>query len=87
MAKINIFERVATVVNDFAPAGATEEFRKNVQAALRAALEGMELVTREELEVQEAVLARTREKLQALERDVAELRAALQKRQHQDKKQ
>jgi hypothetical protein len=37
----------------------------------------MDLVTREELEVQQAVLARTRQKLEALERQVAELEARL----------
>ena len=87
MDKANIFEQLGAVVNDLLPANATQEFRKNMQAALRGVLERMELVTREELAVQEAVLARTREKLQTLEREVAELRAQLKQRQGQDKKQ
>ena len=50
---------------------------KNLRAALQQALARMNLVTREELEVQEAVLARTREKLETLEKQVAELEEKL----------
>ncbi len=53
----------------------------DVERALRTALERslakMNLVTREELDVQTAVLARTREKLEALEKTVAALEAKL----------
>jgi hypothetical protein len=42
-----------------------------------SALSRMDLVTREELDVQQAVLARTRQKLEALEQKVAELEARL----------
>ena len=45
---------------------------KNLHAALRAALGKMNLVTREEFDIQQAVLARTRAKLDALEEKVAE---------------
>ena len=41
--------------------------------AMESALSRMDLVTREEFDVQTAVLARTREKLETLERRVAEL--------------
>jgi hypothetical protein len=44
-----------------------------MRAALQSALERLDLVTREELEVQQAVLARTREKLQELEKKIAAL--------------
>jgi BMFP domain-containing protein YqiC len=40
---------------------------------LRGSLAKLDLVTREEFEVQEAVLARTREKLEALEARLREL--------------
>jgi BMFP domain-containing protein YqiC len=49
--------------------------QKNVSAALQAALQRMNLVTREEFDVQAAVLARTREKLERLEAEVAALEA------------
>ena len=51
--------------------------RNNAGAALSAALAKARLVTREEFDVQSAVLARTRQKLDALERTVAELEEAL----------
>jgi BMFP domain-containing protein YqiC len=50
-----------------------EDVKKNVRAALEAALARMDLITREEFEVQSAVLARTREKIDALEKTVARL--------------
>ena len=49
------------------------EMEKNAHAALQAALAKLDLVTREEFEVQQAVLARTRAKLEELEKQVADL--------------
>lgn len=49
------------------------EMEKNFHAALQATFAKLELVTREEFEVQQAVLARTRAKLEELEKQVAEL--------------
>lgn len=51
------------------------DMEKNVHAALQATFAKLELVTREEFEVQQGVLARTRAKLEALEKQVAELEA------------
>jgi ubiquinone biosynthesis accessory factor UbiK len=50
-----------------------KDVERNVRAALSAALERLDLVTREELEVQEVVLARTRARLKELEEKVAAL--------------
>jgi BMFP domain-containing protein YqiC len=50
-----------------------EELQQNFKSVLQAGLGKLDLVTREEFEVQRAVLARTREKLEALERQLAEL--------------
>ena len=50
-----------------------EELQQNFKSVLQAGLGKLDLVTREEFEVQRAVLARTREKLEALERAVAAL--------------
>lgn len=52
-----------------------EDLQKNLRRGLEAALSRADLVTREEFEVQSAVLARTREKLERLERMIAELEA------------
>lgn len=59
------------------PSGLTQEVEKNFRAALTAALAKLDLVTREEFEVQSQVLARTRAKLEVLEKQVAEMEKML----------
>ena len=49
------------------------EISQNMKAALTASFSRLDLVTREDFDVQAQVLARTREKLAALEARVAEL--------------
>ena len=50
-----------------------EEIQENFKAVLQSGLAKLDLVTREEFDVQRAVLLRTREKLEALERLVEDL--------------
>ena len=50
-----------------------DDVQRNARSAMESALARMDLVTREEFDIQSAVLARTREKLEMLERRVAEL--------------
>lgn len=52
-----------------------DDFSKNFRASLEAGLAKLDLVTREEFDVQRAVLARTREKLARLEQQVEALEA------------
>ena len=52
---------------------AREELQQNFKSVLQAGLGKLDLVTREEFDVQRAVLLRTREQLEALQRTVAEL--------------
>lgn len=52
---------------------AQQDMESNVRGILESGLQKMNLVTREEFEIQTAVLQRTREKLEALEKRVAEL--------------
>ena len=47
--------------------------KRNFHAILQSALARLDLVSREEFEVQKAVLAKTRQKLEALEQRVAEI--------------
>jgi ubiquinone biosynthesis accessory factor UbiK len=47
----------------------------NFKSVLQSALARMDLVTRQEFDVQAGVLRRTREKLEALEKKLAELEA------------
>ena len=53
------------------------DLERALRTALERSLAKMNLVTREELDIQTAVLARTREKLEALEKTVAALEAKL----------
>ncbi len=52
-----------------------EDLNRGFRATLEAGLGKLDLVTREEFDVQAAVLARTRAKLDALQARVAELEA------------
>ena len=52
-----------------------DDFRRSLRAAVAAAVERLELVSREELDVQAELLSRTRAKVDALEQRVAQLEA------------
>jgi BMFP domain-containing protein YqiC len=53
--------------------GPIRDVEKNVRVLLRGALDRLDFVSREEFDVQVALLARTREKLEALEERLASL--------------
>ena len=66
------------------PSGAATlgtDVKKNLRALLSATLTRMDLVSREEFDVQSALLVRTRTRLAALERQVTALEAELNHRQ------
>ena len=72
-------ERLASALAESLPEGLRSvrgELEDNFRAALRDGIAKLDLVTREEFEVQEAVLARTRQKLERLEAKLAELESA-----------
>ena len=51
-----------------------DDLQNNVRSLLQSTLTKMNLVTREEFDVQSAVLQRTREKLEELEKQVEQLK-------------
>jgi BMFP domain-containing protein YqiC len=53
------------------------ELEKNFRATLQTTFSKLDLVTREEFDVQQSVLARTRARLEELERQVAGLEAQI----------
>ncbi len=69
----DLSERLSRVL----PAGEQfrDDLRKNFRAALNACLARMDLVTREEFDVQSRVLARTRIRLEAAEKEIERLEA------------
>ena len=69
-------EELAKKLADAVPEGVRSiqtDLEKNFRSVLQSGLEKLDLVTREDFEVQEAVLQRTREKLEALEKRLSEL--------------
>ena len=68
-------QEVAGKVSEVLAISPARDIEKNLKASLAAWLARLDLVTREEFDVQTQVLARTREKLQALEARLAELEA------------
>lgn len=76
MIDLNNIDALARRLSDLVPPGlrdSREELQATFKSALQAGLAKLDLVTREEFEVQRAVLLRTREKLDALEQAVAAL--------------
>jgi hypothetical protein len=59
-----------------------DDLERNFKSLLHSGLERMELVTREEFDVQAAVLERTREKLETMEARLAELEKSLSQQSH-----
>lgn len=72
MATLDELARKIGRVIESSPA---RDIEKNVKALLQSGLQRLELVTREEFEIQAQVLLRSREKLEMLEKRVAELEA------------
>ena len=80
MIDLNHIDDLARRLSQLVPSGlrdSQEELQQTFKSALQAGLAKLDLVTREEFDVQQAVLLRTREKLETLERTVATLEAQL----------
>ncbi len=75
-----ILDDLAKKLADAVPPGLKElqgDMEKTFHATLQSTFNKLNLVTREEFEVQSTLLARTRSKLDELEKQVAELEASL----------
>jgi BMFP domain-containing protein YqiC len=70
---------------EMAASNPAKDFQKNVRGVLAGAFSRLDLVSREEYDVQVEVLARAREKLAVLEARVAELEAKLAARDIPDR--
>lgn len=80
MIDLKAIDELARKLSSLVPAGLKEagaDLEQNMKATLQAGLGKLDLVTREEFEVQRAVLLRTREKIDALERALQVLEARL----------
>ena len=80
MIDLAAIDDLARRLSNLVPPGmnqARDDLEQNIKATLQMSLRKLELVSREEFDVQRAVLLRTREKMDALERTVEQLEARL----------
>jgi ubiquinone biosynthesis accessory factor UbiK len=80
MPQANLLDEVGARVKEILAASPAKDVENNLRAMLATVFERLDLATREELDIQQRVLARTRDKLSALETRVAELEAKLRQR-------
>jgi len=82
MPDSTILDDIARRLSDAMPTSARavqDDLEKNLRAGVQAAFAKLDLVTREEFDVQRKLLARSRAKIELLEKQVAELEAKLLK--------
>lgn len=80
MVNVHTIDDLAQRLAALVPPGmkeAREDLTRNFKSALQAGLRELDLVTREEFDVQRCVLLRTREKIEELEAQVANLERAI----------
>jgi len=73
MVNQKLFDELAAKAREIAANSPVRDIEKNFRAMLAAAFSRLDLVTREEFDVQSEVLARTRAQLAQLEAKLAEL--------------
>jgi BMFP domain-containing protein YqiC len=77
MNSSNFFSDLQGKINQALESGPAKDIERNVKAAMTSGFSKLDLVTREEFDIQAQVLAKTRSKLDALELRVIELEARL----------
>ncbi|HJU70927.1 MAG TPA: accessory factor UbiK family protein [Paucimonas sp.] len=75
MNKANFFNDFQAKVNQMLENSPAKDIEKNVKAMLSQGFSKLDLVTREEFDIQAQVLAKTRARLELLEARVTELEA------------
>ncbi|NEX63845.1 accessory factor UbiK family protein [Noviherbaspirillum galbum] len=75
----NFFNDLQAKINQVLENSPAKDIEKNVKAFMTQSFSKLDLVTREEFDIQTQVLAKTRAKLEALEARVAELEAQSRK--------
>ena len=80
MADNRLLDDIDRKLKEVLARGPAADLEKNLRALLASGLSRLDLVTREEFDVQREVLARTRAKLQELEAKLAELEGRIEDR-------
>ncbi len=73
----DLLQRIMDTAKAALPDSISEDVRNNVRAAIQDVISDLDVVTKQELELQKAVLAKTRAKVDAMEKIVAELEKKL----------
>jgi BMFP domain-containing protein YqiC len=73
MTQPRFFEELNSRVSELIASSPAKDVEKNLRLLLGSFFSRLDLVTREEFDIQAKVLARTREKIDALEARVAEM--------------
>ena len=73
MMNQKFFEDMSARLNEAVSSSPAKDFEKNARALLAQGFAKLDLVTREEFDIQAQVLSRAREQLKVLEARVAEL--------------
>jgi BMFP domain-containing protein YqiC len=81
MTKSNFFNDLQNKIGQAIDNSPAKDLEKNVKAMLSQGFSRLDLVSREEFDVQTQVLAKTRAKVDALEARLAELEALAKERQ------
>jgi BMFP domain-containing protein YqiC len=76
MLNQKVLDEIGTKVNELLAQSPVKDVEKNLRVLLAGVFARLDLVAREEFDVQQEVLKRTRAKLTALEARVAELEVA-----------
>jgi BMFP domain-containing protein YqiC len=79
MINTQFFEDLSNRIREITKSSPAADMEKNLRALLQGAFTKLELVSREEFDVQADLLRRTRQKLEMLEAKQAELEDLLQK--------
>ncbi len=80
MKSAEFLDEISSKIKEIVKSSPLADLDKNIHALIQGAFTKMELVSREEFDVQAEVLRNTREKLTLLEKKLAELEADLNKK-------
>lgn len=81
MFNSKFLDEIAAKLNEAVSSGPAKDFEKNARALLAQGFAKLDLVTREEFDVQVQLLSRAQEKLAVLEARIAALEAAAGRKQ------
>lgn len=68
-----MLDKISQAIQSILPPDLTDEVKNNIDAVVKSNFEKMNLVTREQMEIQEKILTRTRQRVIELEKQVKEM--------------